>query len=165
MCWVRECSQPCLQEDVASKYHALHIIYCVNRGGGGGEWRVEGMRLHWAAASERKIIVCAWGAQDLFWGVRGTGLLSVYVISHIINFISQGFYLSSPETDHSHVRFHSTKLWTKGLGFLFGFFVFIFSCFRVGGCVCASAIVCVCAIVMCEGVRMRIMSLDCLPKL
>lgn len=35
-CCVREYSQPCLHQDVASKYHAFHIIYCINQWGDEG---------------------------------------------------------------------------------------------------------------------------------
>ena len=68
------------------------------------------MRLHWAVASERKINWVYMGSMGVILRSEGKEVLSIYIISHIINFISQGFYFSSPETDHSHVRFHSTEL-------------------------------------------------------
>lgn len=63
-------------------------------------------------ASERKIDWVYVGSTGFILRSEGKGGLSMYIISHIINFISQGFYFSSPETDHSHVRFYSTKLQT-----------------------------------------------------
>lgn len=72
MCWVRECSQPCLQQDVASKYHALHIIYCVNRRGGMKGGRDEaplgcGLR-------EEDCCVCM-GSTGLILRSRGDGIV------------------------------------------------------------------------------------------
>jgi len=71
---------------------------------------VDGVRLRWAVASEREICWAYMGSMEVILRSGGKGVLSMYVISHIINCVSQGFYFSGPETDHSHVGFHSTKL-------------------------------------------------------
>lgn len=50
------------------------------------------MRLHWAVASERKISLVYVGSMGVILRSWGKGMLSMYIISHIINFISWGFF-------------------------------------------------------------------------
>lgn len=67
------------------------------------------MRLRWAVASERKISSVYMGSTEVILRSWRKGVFSMYIISRIkTSFL--GVFFSSPETDHSHVRFNSTEL-------------------------------------------------------